>query len=115
MYSQDNVRMQDAYIGFGGCASSRVGRDIVWRFLQKNWIKLVERFSENSRFLIVFVESCLSNFVDEKIASQIQSFFDSANISTVTRAVKQVVETIHMRSRVLKRDSKAIEEYFKEK
>jgi hypothetical protein len=27
--------------------------------------------------------------------------------------VKQVVETIHMRSEVLKRDSKAIEEYLK--
>ncbi|CAF0864205.1 unnamed protein product [Adineta steineri] len=103
--------MQDAYIGFAGCASSRVGRNIVWKFLQKNWTKLVERFGENSRFLIVFVESCLSNFADEKIASEIQSFFDSANTSTVIRAVKQVVETIHMRSRVLKRDSKAIEEY----
>ncbi|CAF4324117.1 unnamed protein product [Adineta steineri] len=82
--------MQDAYIGFAGCASSRVGRDIVWKFLQKNWTKLVERFGENSRFLIVFVEP---------------------NTSTVTRAVKQVVETIQMRSEVLKRDSKAIEEY----
>ncbi|CAF4455961.1 unnamed protein product, partial [Adineta steineri] len=54
---------------------------------------------------------CLSGFVDEKTASEIQSFFDSANTPIVTRAVKQVVETIQMRSKVLKRDSKAIEEY----
>jgi hypothetical protein len=28
--------------------------------------------------------------------------------------VKQVIETIHMRSEILKRDSKAIEEYLKQ-
>ncbi|CAF3876821.1 unnamed protein product [Adineta steineri] len=111
VFEGDNVRMQDAYIGIAGCASSRVGRDIVWKFLQKNWTKLVERFGESSVFLIYFVESCLSNFADEKLVSEIQSFFDSANTSTVTLAVKQVIETIQMRSNVLKRDSKAIEEY----
>ncbi|CAF1250693.1 unnamed protein product [Adineta steineri] len=111
VFEGDNVRMQDAYIGFAGCASSRIGRDIVWKFLQKNWTKLVERFGESSVFLIYFVESCLSNFADEKLVSEIESFFHSANTSTVTLAVKQVIETIQMRSNVLKRDSKAIEEY----
>ncbi|CAF1182544.1 unnamed protein product [Adineta steineri] len=111
VFEGDNVRMQDAYIGIAGCASSRVGRDIVWKFLQKNWTKLVERFGESSVFLIYFVESCLSNFADEKLVSEIESFFHSANTSTVTLAVKQVIETIQMRSNVLKRDSKAIEEY----
>ncbi|CAF4080772.1 unnamed protein product, partial [Adineta steineri] len=111
VFEGDNVRMQDAYIGIAGCASSRVGRDIVWKFLQNNWTKLVERFGESSVFLIYFVESCLSNFADEKLVSEIESFFHSANTSTVTLAVKQVIETIQMRSNVLKRDSKAIEEY----
>ncbi|CAF0909356.1 unnamed protein product [Adineta steineri] len=111
VFEGDNVRMQDAYIGIAGCASSRVGRDIVWKFLQNNWTKLVERFGESSVFLIYFVESCLSNFADEKLVSEIESFFHSANTSTVTLALKQVIETIKMRSNVLKRDSKAIEEY----
>ena len=53
---QDNVRMQDAYIGVCGCAGSRVGRDIVWKFLQRDWTKLVKRFGEKSNFLITFVE-----------------------------------------------------------
>jgi hypothetical protein len=35
------------------------------------------------------------------------------NTPIVNRAVKQVIETIHMRSQVLKRDSEAIEEYLK--
>ncbi|CAF1117408.1 unnamed protein product [Adineta steineri] len=100
-----------SHYGDKNSALSRVGRDIVWKFLQKNWTELVERFGENSVFLIDFVESGLCNFVDEKITSEIQSFFDSANTSTVTLAVKQVIETIKMRSNVLKRDSKAIEEY----
>jgi len=111
IFEGDNVRMQDAYVGVCSCASGRVGRDIVWKFLQKEWSKLVERFGEKSSFLNTFVESCLSDYVDTKIASEIKTFFDAANTPVVTRAVKQVVETINMRANVLQRDSKAIEEY----
>ncbi|CAF4010185.1 unnamed protein product, partial [Rotaria sp. Silwood2] len=107
----DEVRMQDSASGLVGCTSSCIGRDIVWKFLQKNWMKLIERFGEKSSFLISFVEYCLSDFVDENVASEIKSFFDSVNTPIVTRAVKQVLETIHMRVKVLQRDAKAIEEY----
>jgi hypothetical protein len=48
--------MQDSVSGFVGCTSSRVGRDLVWKFLQENWKMLVERFGEKSSFLISFVE-----------------------------------------------------------
>jgi hypothetical protein len=48
--------MQDSASGLVGCTSSREGRDIVWKFLQKNWQILVERFGEKSNFLIYFVE-----------------------------------------------------------
>jgi hypothetical protein len=48
--------MQDAYVGVCSCANSRVGRDLVWKFLQKEWTKLVERFGEKSSFLVTFVE-----------------------------------------------------------
>jgi hypothetical protein len=48
--------MQDSISGVVGCTSSRDGRDLVWKFLQKNWTTLVERFGETSNFLIAFVE-----------------------------------------------------------
>lgn len=48
--------MQDSASGIVGCASSSIGRNIVWKFLQNNWTKLVERFGEKSSFLISFVE-----------------------------------------------------------
>lgn len=48
--------MQDSISGVVGCTSSRVGRDLVWQFLQENWKTLVERFGEKSNFLIAFVE-----------------------------------------------------------
>ncbi len=60
-----------------------------------------------------FIQGCLSDFADEKTANEIQAFYDAVHTPVVTRAVKQVIETIHMRSEVLKRDSKAIEEYLK--
>jgi len=45
------------------------------------------------------------------MANEIKSFFDTNNTPIVARPVKKVLETIHMRTKVLKRDSKAIEEY----
>ncbi|UJR20817.1 hypothetical protein I4U23_023929 [Adineta vaga] len=111
VFEGDNVRMQDSYMGLAGCSSSRVGREIVWKYLQNNWKKLAERYGEKSGLLISFVEYPLSEFVDEKIASEIKAFFDSVNTPIVTRAIKQIVETIHMRAKVLERDSSAIEEY----
>ncbi|CAM4758864.1 unnamed protein product [Rotaria magnacalcarata] len=111
IFESEDVRMQDSASGLVGCTSSRIGRDLVWKFLQNNWVKLVGRFGDKSSFLISFVEYCLTDYADEKVASEIKSFFDSANTPIVTRVVKQVVETIHMRAKVLQRDSKAIQEY----
>lgn len=63
---------------------------------------------------LLFFQYGLSDFVDQKVADEIKTFFDSMNTPIVTRPVKKVLETIHMRSQVLKRDSKAIEEYLKQ-
>ncbi|CAF4843668.1 unnamed protein product [Rotaria sp. Silwood1] len=114
IFESDEVRTQDSTSALAGCTSSRIGRNIVWKFLQKNWMKLVERFGDNSRFLVSFVERCLSDFADEETANEIKSFFDSVDTPIVKRAVKQVLEKIYMRVKVLQRDSKAIEEYLKE-
>ena len=61
--------MQDSISGVAGCTSSKVGRDLVWTFLQKNWTKLISRFGEKSSMLIAFVEviarlSFLLEYVD---------------------------------------------------
>ncbi|CAF3668954.1 unnamed protein product [Rotaria socialis] len=114
IFEGNNVRMQDSIVGLATCTTSHEGRDIVWKFLQKNWRMLVERFGEKSRFLIRFVEYGLSDFADEQTASEIKSFFDTMNTAIVVRPIKKVLETIHMRSEVLKRDSKAIEGYLKQ-
>jgi len=114
IFEGENVRMQDSISGVVGCTSSRVGRDLVWQFLQENWKTLVTRFGDKSNFLIAFVEYGLSEFADEKTAEEIKNFFETANTPIVNRPVKKVLETIHMRSQVLKRDSKAIESYLKQ-
>jgi len=48
--------MHDSYLGLASCATSCVGRDLVWKFLRTNWTKLVKRFEESSRILSFFVE-----------------------------------------------------------
>ncbi|CAF1689720.1 unnamed protein product, partial [Adineta ricciae] len=94
IFEGDNAEKQDLYMGVAGCAVNCVGRDIVWKYLKKNWIRLVECFGEKNHSLMKFVELCLSDFADENIANEIKLFFDSVNTPIVTRAVKQVVETI---------------------
>ncbi|CAF1586185.1 unnamed protein product [Adineta ricciae] len=111
---KNNAEKQDLYMGVAGCAVNCVGRDIVWKYLKKNWIPLVECFGEKNHSLMKFVELCLSDFADENIANEIKLFFDSVNTPVVTRAVKQVVETICMRAKILQRDSKMIKEYLKQ-
>lgn len=68
---------------------------------------------EKTKFSLFFLKITLDSFADEKIADEIQTFFDSVSTPIVSRAVKQVIETIRMRSQVLQRDSKAIEDYLK--
>lgn len=55
--------MQDSISGLAGCVSNREGRDLVWKFLQKNWSSLVERFGEKSSFLVYFVEVNIDWFI----------------------------------------------------
>ncbi|CAF2773096.1 unnamed protein product [Rotaria sp. Silwood2] len=66
IFESDDVRMQDSPLGLVGCTSSRIGRDIAWKFLQNDWLKLAERFGEKSRFLIRF---CEVNLIEEKLIS----------------------------------------------
>ncbi|CAF3082289.1 unnamed protein product [Rotaria sp. Silwood2] len=94
VFEGDNVQIQDSISGFVGCTSCRDGRDLVWKFLQKNWKTLVERFGDKT--------------------SEIKAFFDTMDTPIVARPVKKVLETIHMRSEVLKHDLKAIEKYLKQ-
>ncbi len=55
--------MQDSVVGIVGCASNTIGREIVWKYLQTNWKKLVERFGEKSSYLISFVEVIDFDFI----------------------------------------------------
>lgn len=48
--------MQDSASGIVGCTGSRIGRDIIWKFLQKDWTELTKRYGDKSHFLISFVE-----------------------------------------------------------
>lgn len=60
--------MQDSISGLAGCTSSRIGRDLVWQYLQENWKKIVENFGEKSNFLIYFVEVSQSiPFIDANL------------------------------------------------
>lgn len=111
IFEGDNVRSQDSIYGIFGCSSSRVGRAVVWEFLQKHWGDIVQRFGEKSSLIIYVVEFALGDYADDATAEQVKKFFDSANMPILGRPIKKVLETINMRSKILERDSQAIKEY----
>jgi len=43
----------------------------------------------------------LTNFADEQTANEIKIFYDSVNTPIVSQAIRQAIETIHMRSQAL--------------
>jgi len=56
VFETEHVRMQDSTAGLSGCTSSRIGRELSWKYLQNNWSKLLQRFGDKSSYLIYFVE-----------------------------------------------------------
>ena len=69
--------MQDSPLCLVDCTSSRIGRDKAWKLLQKNWLKLAERFGEKSCFLIRF---CEVNLIEEKLISVKIYYLENPNL-----------------------------------
>ncbi|KAM8947367.1 puromycin-sensitive aminopeptidase [Pelodytes ibericus] len=107
----DDVRPQDTVSVIGGVAGgSKIGRKSAWIFVKDNWEELYNRYQGGfliSRLIKVSVEG----FASEKMATEIQAFFDAHPAPSAERTVQQCCENILLNSAWLKRDADAIHEY----
>jgi len=107
-----NVRLQDSPSIFIGVGRNFYGRDLAWKFLQKNWKKINANYNVGGHLLEWFVApfSCFSTL--EK-AKEYEQFFKKNPAPSVSRTIKQVAERIKSNAAYVKREEKNIEKWVK--
>uniref|UniRef100_A0A8C9VIZ8 Aminopeptidase n=2 Tax=Scleropages formosus TaxID=113540 RepID=A0A8C9VIZ8_SCLFO len=107
----EEVRPQDTVTVIGGVASSsKQGRKAAWKFVKDNWDELHNRYQGG--FLISrLIKLTVDGFVDEKMAAEVKSFFESHHAPAAERTVQQCCENILLNAAWLKRDADDIHQY----
>lgn len=106
------VRLQDRNGIFGSVLANHAGRKIGWKYMQKNWSKLIADYGEGGHLLARLVKS-LNHFVSSKDADEIKKFFTKNKAPAGERTVEQVLEHIYSNHEWLKRDGKGIERFLR--
>lgn len=87
------------------------GRELAWQFFKDNWSKISERYS--GHLLSRLVKFLTEGFASEKMAMEVENFFETHKSSGTERTIQQAIETIRLNASWLNRDSVAIEKYLK--
>jgi puromycin-sensitive aminopeptidase len=105
-----NVRIQDTVGVLSGVGLNPIGRDIWWRFIQKNWKTLASRYGEGGLTLARAIK-CISGSAEEKHLKEFKKFFITHEAPGAKRAIDQVIERLEGNVAWLKRDKKIIERF----
>ncbi|XP_067928547.1 puromycin-sensitive aminopeptidase-like [Watersipora subatra] len=106
----DKVRSQDAVSCFAGVATSVLGRQLTWEFVQANWKKLSIMFEKGS-LQARLVKISIQDFVNRSIIPEIKEFFKKNPAPAASRVIQQSFENIELNAAMLERDREAIKSY----
>lgn len=73
--NEEYVRRQDYFNCLQNIAANPAGNPIVWDYVRDNWLKLVERFGLNERYLGRMIPSITGRFASETRLEEMQEFF----------------------------------------
>lgn len=104
------VRLQDRNTGFASVLAGPKTRAIAWKFIQKNWKKLIAEYGEGGHLLARLVKP-LGSFTDKKDGDEIKKFFKKNKAPAGERTVQQVLEHIYSYAAWKKRDWKDLEKF----
>ena len=107
----EHVRAQDTVSILSSVGANPLGRDIWWRFLQKNWKTLVSRYGEGGLTLGRAVKA-IGGSAEEKHLKAFKKFFKTHEAPGAKRAIDQVIERLEGNIEWLKRDKKNLEKFF---
>lgn len=105
-----DVRPQDTISILSSIGVNPNGRDVWWKFVQKNWKILVSRYGEGGLALSRLV-GAISSSAEEKHLKSFKKFFATHDAPGAKRAVEQVLERLEGNIAWLKRDKKIIEKF----
>ncbi len=106
----DKVRRQDLVIVIASVAANPHSREILFRWVKKNWKKL-ESFKKSGRIFLHVIESFTSSYVTKKDESELRKFFKAHPIAykmTMSKSFERVRRNIHWREK----NRKILAEYF---
>ena len=90
----DDVRSQDTVFVLAWCLTNPLGRDLAWEFVKRSWPVLLERYGDGGQMLEYIPGYVAQGFATRNIAAEVTEFFAEHTHPTLTRPVKQAVETI---------------------
>jgi len=105
----DEVRMGDVHFAMASLASTKVGEQIIWKYLQDNWDKILEKFGK--MFVLGYVlQGALSHFATQQAADDVHNFF-ATHPCPVERNVRQIEESIRARANRLQREREPLAQW----
>lgn len=79
-----------------------------WQFFKKNYPRLHELMSTNMVVLDRFVKTTLCNYQTSGMADEVTAFFEDKDVHGFERALKQVIDQIHINAAWYDRDHESV-------
>lgn len=106
------VRYQDAPSFLAALWANPHGRELTWKFVQKNWQIIQKRYGHGHSLSRLLGQ--LAVFTDKKYIPEIKSFFKKHPAPNARRAIDQAIEQIEINHDWRTRDAKNIHTWLKE-
>lgn len=106
-----NVRFQDAPGMLAAVLGNPYGRELAWKYIQKNWPELQKRYAHGH--LLSRLLAQLSVFTDKKYISEIKSFFKTHPAPNAKRTIDQAIEQIEINHLWRTKEAPTIDQWLK--
>lgn len=100
-----HVRAQDAPFLIAAVFLNPAGRDLAWKFIMKNWPKLMKSYGEGLSLLSRLIKAA-GVFATKEKAKEVKNFFQRHPVPGAQRTAQQVLERIESNADWLLREQK---------
>jgi puromycin-sensitive aminopeptidase len=90
-----DVRVQDSPFIIGAVWQNAYGRALAWKFIKKNWARLMKHYGEGGKFLVSRLLSALGGHTKKEDAIDANKFFAKNVAPAAERTLEQAYERIY--------------------
>ncbi|XP_053945390.1 glutamyl aminopeptidase-like isoform X2 [Anastrepha ludens] len=111
-WNESYVRGQDYFTCLSYISTNPIGQSLVWDYVRENWLRLVERFGINERYLGRLIPTITRRFVTQTKLEEMEAFFAKyPEAGAGTTARKQALETVKFNINWLQQNKEKIAEW----